>query len=143
MDHKEFASENSWPIVSRLRVEMASGKLVRTGQRNRCFHFPGVNRKGRERSRSECCAIVKRQTNLHQIFERKAELAVRGEKMAKRKLYEAVANVEVKIVKREILILLFMRSIRSSSPNNFNYNLRIDGQIRFKEIKEACKVNWN
>ena len=34
--------------------------------------------------------------NLHKILERKAELTVRGEKLALQKLYEAEADVEVK-----------------------------------------------
>ena len=39
------------------------------------------------------------------------------------------------IGKREILILLFMRSIRSSNPNDYNYNKRINGLIRIKTTK--------
>ena len=34
--------------------------------------------------------------NPHKIFERKAEMAVRGEKLAQQRLYEAEADVEVK-----------------------------------------------
>ena len=34
--------------------------------------------------------------NLHKILERKAELAVRGEKLAQQRLYEAEADVEVR-----------------------------------------------
>ena len=34
--------------------------------------------------------------NLHKILERKAELAVNGEKMAQHRLYESEADVEVK-----------------------------------------------
>ena len=39
------------------------------------------------------------------------------------------------IGKREILTLLFMRSIRSSNPNDYNYNKRINGLIRIKTTK--------
>ena len=48
-----------------------------------------------ERSRPKRCANIKRQ-NLHKILERKAELAVRGEKLAQLRLYEAEADMEVK-----------------------------------------------
>ena len=34
--------------------------------------------------------------HLHEILERKAQLAVRGEKLAQQRLYEAEADVEVK-----------------------------------------------
>ena len=37
--------------------------------------------------------------------------------------------------KRETLMLLFMRSFRSLNPNDYNYNSRINGLIRLKEIK--------
>ena len=56
-------------------------------------------------------------------------------KLAQQRLYEAEADVEVKHWKREILILLLMRSIRSSNPNDYNYNKRINGLIRIKTIK--------
>ena len=72
---------------------------------------------------------------LHIILERKAALAVRGEKLAQQKLYEAETDVDVKHWERKIRIWLFMRSVRSSSPKDFRYNKRIDGQIRLKEIK--------
>ena len=39
---------------------------------------------------------VRDKQNLHKILERKAELAVRGEKLTQQKLYEAEADVEVK-----------------------------------------------
>ena len=35
-----------------------------------------------------------------------------------------------------------MRSIRSSSPNDYSYNRRINGLIRLKETKKACMENW-
>ena len=72
--------------------------------------------------------------NFRKILARKAELAVRGEKLAQHKLYEAKADVEV-IGKREIRILLFLRSIRSSSPNDSSYNRRINRLIRPRETK--------
>ena len=44
--------------------------------------------------------------------------------------------MEAKLEKREILILLFLRSIRSSNRNGYNYNKRINGLIRLKETNE-------
>ena len=78
------------------------------------------------------------------ILERKAELAVRREKMAQQRLYEAEADVEVKnIGKRETLTLLFMRSIKSLNPNGYsNNNKRISGLIKLKDKKKACVENW-
>ena len=45
--------------------------------------------------------------------------------------------------KKGLRILLFMKSIRSSNLNDFNYNKQLDGQIMLKEIKSACMENWN
>ena len=73
---------------------------------------------------------------LHEILERKADLAVRGEKLAQRKIFEAEAEVEARNWEIEIQILLFLRSIRSS--NDSSYNMRINGLIRLKETKKAC-----
>ena len=82
-----------------------------------------VSVKGEEKSRPTRCANIERQENLHKILERRAEVAVRGEKSAQQRLYEAEADVEVKTLgKEKFLILLFMRSIRSSNPNDYNYN---------------------
>ena len=81
--------------------------------------------------------------NLHKSLERKAELAARGEKMAQQILEQAEAEVEAKIGKRDILISLFKRSIRSSNLNDFSYNKQIDGQIKLKQITSACMENWN
>ena len=44
--------------------------------------------------------------------------------------------------RREIQILLFLRSIRSSSPNDYSYNRLINGLIKLKEINSACMENW-
>ena len=49
---------------------------------------------------------------------------------------------ESNIAKREIQILLFMRSIWSLNPNDYSCNRRTDGLIRLKEIKSACMENW-
>ena len=39
----------------------------------------------------------------------------------------------VKHCEKEIEMWILMRSIRSSSPDDFRYNKRIDGQIRLQE----------
>ena len=72
--------------------------------------------------------------NLHKILERNAELAVRGEKLAQQRL--CWADVEVTHwEKRNSDLALILRSIRSSSPNDYSYNRLINGLIRLKEIK--------
>ena len=79
--------------------------------------------------------------HLHKILERKAELAVRGEKPSRQKVYEAEADVEVKNWEKRksdiafFEILLFMREIRSSSPNDYSYNRRVNALIRLKQTK--------
>ena len=65
------------------------GNLRKHGWRNRFFHSFWVCVKGK-RDREETGK------NLHKTLERKAELAVRGERIAQQKLYEAEADVEVK-----------------------------------------------
>ena len=56
-----IASGNSWRIMSRLTVETASGKLVRT-LRDRFSTLSSMNKR-EERWRSKRCAIVNRQWN--------------------------------------------------------------------------------
>ena len=46
-----------------------------------------------------------------------------------------------KIERREILKLLFERSIKNLNLSDFNYIKKTDGQIRLKEAKLACVVN--
>ena len=77
--------------------------------------------------------------NLHKILEREDEFAVNGEKLAQQRLYEAEADVEIKhSEERE----LFVRLIRSWSPNDYSYNRRINGLIRLNETRQACIENW-
>ena len=52
--------------------------------------------KGKRDRYQKRCAIVKRRVKISTILKRKAEIAVRGEKMAQQKLYEAEAEVEAK-----------------------------------------------
>ena len=70
---------------------------------------------------------LKDRENLQKILGRKVDLAVRGERIAHQKVYHAEA--EAKIGKREILILLFRRSINNLKLSNFNYFQQVDGQI--------------
>ena len=44
--------------------------------------------------------------------------------------------------KREIRYCSFMRSIRSSSPNDYSYIKQVDGEIWLREKKLACMENW-
>ena len=47
------------------------------------------------------------------------------------------------IGKREILKLLFERSIKNLDLNNSTYIKQVDGQIRLKETTFACVESWN
>ena len=46
------------------------------------------------------------------------------------------------IGKRGILILLFVRLVRSLNPNDYSYNRRINELIRLKERRSVCVENW-
>ena len=67
--------------------------------------FGSVSKGKRDRDQNVVHTFRERQ-HLHKICERKAELAVRGEKLAQRRLHEAEADVEVKHWKREIRIIV-------------------------------------
>ena len=97
---------------------------------------------GEERSRPKRCANIERQAKSPQILGRKADSAVRGEKLAQQRLYEAEGDVQVKHRKRETRMLLFMTSIRSSSPNDYSYR-RSNGLTRLRETKLFCMEKWN
>ena len=116
-------------IAILLQVGLALRKLVRTWIVRQLLQvFSGLC-KGEERSRPKrFCKHWK--TKSPQNLERKAELAVWGEKLAKQRLYEAEADVEEKHWKN--LIPLFMILIRRLSPNDYK---QADGQIRLKEVK--------
>ena len=57
--------------------------------------FESVSKEKRDRDLNVVQTLKDRQ-NLHKILERKAELAVRGEKLAQQRLNEAEADVEIK-----------------------------------------------
>ena len=67
-------------------------------------------------------------------------MAVREERLAQQKLYEAEAEVDARYWNREILK---SRSLRNLNLNDFSFSKQIDGQIRLKEIKSVCVENWN
>ena len=58
--------------------------------------------KGRKRDRDQdIVQTVRDRQNIHKILERKAELAVRGEKLAQQRSSEAEAEVEIKNLGKE------------------------------------------
>ena len=69
--------------------------------------------------------------------------AVRGERVAQQKLYEAEAEVEARNWEKKNKPLLFRRSIKNLNLNDFSYIKHVDGRIRLREIKLACVENWN
>ena len=96
--------------------------------------------KGKRDRNQHVVQTLRNRQHLHKILERKAELATRGEQPAQQRLYEAETDVEVwSTGRREIQILLFVRSIRSSSPKDYSNNRLINGLTRLREIN---KENW-
>ena len=82
--------------MSRLTVVLASRKLCESGQGICCFNSFQIPVKRKERSRSKRHCIRSETENLHKLLERKVDLAVRGERLAQHKLYEAEAEVEAR-----------------------------------------------
>ena len=97
-------------------------------------HVGSVVKRTRDRHQYVVQTLRDRQ-NLHKIFERKAELAARGEKLAQQRLYEAEADVEVKHWEKRNSNIALEKTIRSSSHNEYSYNRRINGLIILKERK--------
>ena len=71
-----------------------------------------MSKEKRDRDRN-VVQTLKDSQSLHKILERNAELVVRGTKL--RQTWGS------NIGKKEFRMLLFMRSIRSSSPNEYSY----------------------
>ena len=71
------------------------GNLRGHGSWNSCFKSFRFCVKEEERSRPKRCANIKKQAKSSQFFEREAELAVKGEKLAQQKLYEGKADVKI------------------------------------------------
>ena len=70
---------------------------------------------------------------LHKILERKAEMAVRGERMAQQRLYDAEAEVEaINWEKRNSDVAPNVINQKFES-NDHSYNRRTNGLIRLKE----------
>ena len=89
--------KNSWRIMSRLTVVIASGKLVRIWKEKRFFStlFRSESKGKRDRDQNVVQSLEDRE-HLHKILERKVDLAVRGERIAQQRLYEAEAEVEAR-----------------------------------------------
>ena len=80
-----------------MQVGLASRRLARTWIVRQLFQvFSNLCRRGKSDRDVSVVQTLKDRQNLHKIFERKAELAVRREKLAQPRLYEAEADVEVK-----------------------------------------------
>ena len=77
--------ESSWP----------PGNWSRVGQLICCDNAFFFHSQEERRSRHSC-AFVERQKNLPKILERKVDLAVRGEREAQQKFYQAEAEVEAR-----------------------------------------------
>ena len=82
------------------------------------------------------------ETDLHKILERKAELAVRGEKLAQPKKKRSWGRRGGHWERRNSY-MADHETIRSSNLNDSSYNKPVDGQIRLKETELACMENWN
>ena len=88
---------------------------------------------------------LKDRENLQKILERKAVSAVRGERMAQQRLYEAEAEVEARNWEKTNYDIAFSKDqsrIRISAIS-VSYIKQVDGQIRLRETKSACMENWN
>ena len=81
--------------------------------------------------------ILRDRQSFHKILERKAELPCDEKNWLSKDYTKLRQTWRSNIGKGEIQILLLMRSIRSSRPNVFSYNRRINGLIRLKEINKS------
>ena len=124
-----------------LQVVLASRRLVRTLIAKQLCQ---VCVKGEERSRPKRCANIKRQTQYPQNPLAGSWIGRARRKTGSTKTFRSWGRQAWRsnIGKREIQMLLLMRSNRSSSPNDYSYNRRIKGLVRLKETKLACMENW-
>ena len=81
--------------------------------------------------------ILRDRQSFHKILERKAELPCDEKNWLSKDYTKLRQTWRSNIGKGEIQILLLMRSIRSSRPNVFSYNRRINGLIRLKEMNKS------
>ena len=75
-----------------------------------------------KRDRDQKVVHSMRDRHLNKILERKVDLAVRGERMAQQKRYEAEAEVEAR---------------------KWVNIKQVDGQVRLREVRSACMENCN
>ena len=118
------------------------GNWCEIGQRICCFNYFQFSQKEKRDSDQNVVHSLRDKKNLHKILEREVDLAVRKERVAKQKLYEAEAEVEAGNWEKRNSVFAF-QEIRSLNLSAFSYTKQVDGQIRLREIKSACMENWN
>ena len=124
LGHQEIASGNSWQFMNRFDS--------RNSIRETDSFFKSESKGKRDRDQNVVQSLKDR-GNLPTILERKAELAVRGERITQQTLYEAEAEVDAECWETKNWDTL-RETIRSSNLNDFSCNKQIVGQIRVKEI---------
>ena len=120
------------------------GNWSRVGQRICCDNAFLFTIDKEKRSRHRRCAFVERQRESPEgSLKRKVDLAVREEREAQQKLYQAEAEGwGEKLSQREIMTLLFEISIKNLNLSDFTYIKQIDVQINLKETSLACMEKW-
>ena len=119
-----------------LQVGLASRKLARI-VKQLIQVFSSLCQRRREIA--SVVQTLKDKQNLHNFLERKAELAVRGEKLAQKRIYEAEADMEIRRLwrsedgNRKVWKQPSVRLIENSSPNDCSYNRQSNRLIRLKE----------
>ena len=103
---------------------MTSGNLVRIWTDNVLFLLFQVWVEREEGSRSKRCAFVERE-NLHKSFVRKAEIAVRGERMAQQRLYEAETEVVARNWEKRNSDIAIQEINQECELEDFNYNKQV------------------
>ena len=68
-----------------------------------------------------------------QILERKVDLAVRRERITQQNSLKLRLKLRREVGNREILTLLFERSIKNLNLSDFSYIKQVDGQIMLRE----------
>ena len=127
--HLSLCVGSSWP----------PGDWGRVGQRICCNNASQFKRE--KRSRHKRCACVERQKipkrSLNGKLTWPSEERERGSAKNCIRLRQRLRR---EIGKRDILILLFRRSIKNLSLSDFSYTMQADGEIRLREIELACMV---
>ena len=120
LDHQAIASGNSWQIVSRLTVVLASRKLVQIGQRMCGSNYVQFSVMSEDRGRDQKKVL---QSLKDRIFTKplngKLNWPCEERKWLSENCMKLRQKWRQKIGRREILTLLFMRSIRSSNHQVF------------------------